>query len=83
MTAINLTIVDELLAEVDELVERLNGAELDERSGSPGAAREKRVERSRDLQHLAQIFELCAALSLHEYWVARGGSDPIYHRSHE
>lgn len=81
MSTINLSKVDELMHEADAIIARLDGVNLDERIGSKADSRETRVERSRDLQRLAQIFELCAALTLHEYWVARGGSDPIYHRS--
>lgn len=81
MSTINLSKVDELMNEADEIIRRLDGTDLDERLANKTESRERRIERSRDLQRLAQIFELSAALTLHEYWVARGGSDPIYHRS--
>ena len=81
MSTINLERVNKVLDEVENLVNELDGKVLDDRLGLPKAeARQERIERSRDLQQLAHLLELAAALARNEYWHARGGQDMIYDR---
>lgn len=84
MSTINLERLSKILDEADRLAEELDGKELDDRLGLPKAeARQQRIERSRDLQQLAHLLELGAALVRNEYWHARGGQDMIYDRKGE
>lgn len=80
----NLILLDkviDLLDASDVLVERLNGQPLNERLDTTEREdKTVRIERSRQLQELANHLELAAALVRHEYWVARGATDPIYTR---
>jgi hypothetical protein len=81
MATINLERLSRILDEADRLAEELDGKELDDRVNLPKqVAREQRIERSRDLQQLAHLLELGAALVRNEYWHARGGQDMIYDR---
>lgn len=78
---IKLTRVRNVLAEINEMVDELDGVDLDETdavtSQSKGEARKVKAQRSQDLQLLANRFELGAALVRNEYWFARGEQDPI------
>lgn len=77
---INLTTVRSVLREVNELVDDLDGRDLDETdavtSQSRGEARKIKAQRSQDLQLLASRLDLAADLVRVEYWHARGESDP-------
>lgn len=78
---IRLDKVIDLLDAADEVVEKLHGQPLNERlDDSEREDKLVRIERSRQLQELANHLELAAALVRHEYWVARGATDPIYTR---
>jgi hypothetical protein len=78
---INLTTVRRALADAQELIEGLDGRELDETdaiaSQSRGTARKERAQMSQDLQLLATRLELAASLVRVEYWYARGCDDPV------
>lgn len=78
---INLTRVRKVLADVQALVDELDGKELDEVDAislqSKTKIREIRARRSQDLQLLATRLEMAAALVRNEYWYARGEPDLI------
>lgn len=78
---IDMARVRNVLAEVDDLIEELDGFDLDETdavtSQSKGDARRLRAQKSQDLQMLANRLELAAALVRIEYWAARGNGDPL------
>lgn len=78
---IDLTRVRNVLAEVNELVEELDGVELDEtnaiESQTKTKAREIKARRSQSLQLLATRLELAGHLVRNEYWFARGEVDPL------
>ena len=77
---IDLTTVRACLSDARDLIERLDGKELDETeavtSQSRGDLRRLKAQRSQDLQLLATRLELAAGLVRVEYWYARGESDP-------
>lgn len=79
---IDLSRVREVLAEVGDLVEELDGLDLDDSdavtSQSKGARRQMKAQRSRELQLLAGRLELAASLVWVEYWYARGEADPLH-----
>lgn len=81
---IDLSGVKSVLAEVQALVNDLDGRELDDSaaitSQSKGAARQAKAQRSQDLQLLATRLELAAGLVRNEYWFARGEVDPLNRR---
>lgn len=79
---IRLDMVIDLIEASDTIIDALNGQPLDERLQGAECREDKavRIERSRQLQELANHLELAAALVRHEYWVARGAIDPIYTR---
>lgn len=78
---INLTRVRDVLAEIEELVDDLDGIDLDEtkavESQTKGKARQERARRSQELQLLGNRLELAASLVRIEYWHARGEQDPL------
>lgn len=78
---INLSAARRALTDAQDLIERLDGRELDETtaivSQSRGAARKERAQMSQDLQLLATRLELAAQLARVEYWYARGEHDPL------
>lgn len=78
---INLTTVRRVLSDAQELIDDLDGRELDEThaitSQSRGVERKKRAQMSQDLQLLATRLELAASLTRVEYWHARGCGDPV------
>lgn len=78
---IELNRVRNVLAEVQELVETLDGVDLDETdaltSQSKSKSRAEKAARSQELQLLANRLELAASLVRVEYWHARGESDPL------
>lgn len=76
---IDLSRVREVIAEATEIVDELDGVELDETDAltSTGAKRTAKAQRSQALQLLATRFELAAALTRIEYWYARGETDPL------
>jgi len=78
---IDLNRVRAVLDEVDELIEDLDGLDLDETdavtSQSKGEARRFKAQKSQDMQLLANRLELAAALVRIEYWAARGNGDPL------
>ena len=83
MSTINLSKVDAIIEEAGRLMDDLDGKVLDETLAGQqdrASAREERVQRSRDLQQLAHLFELAATLVRNEYWHARGGQDMIHGR---
>lgn len=69
-----------ILAECTELIDSLDGQDLDEtnavESQSKGAERKRRAQLSQDLNFVASRLELAAALVRVEYWYARGEDDP-------
>lgn len=81
MSNIDLTPVQGILTEVNDLVRRLDGQHLDERNAvagqSKGAARKRNAFISQDLRLLYSRLQLAAALVDKEYWKARGETDPI------
>lgn len=78
---IDLSKVRSILEQCTELLDGLNGQELDETdalvSQSKGGARQRKARLSQDLQLLATRLELAAALVRNEYWFARDGVDPL------
>lgn len=78
---IDLTKVRTILAEISELVESLDGLDLDETTAvegqSSGRARQERARKSQTLNLLASRLELAAQLTRVEYWYARGEPDPL------
>lgn len=78
---IDLSRVRNVLNEVNDLVDELDGVSLDERdavtSQSKGQARQAKAQRSQELQLLAHRLEFAASLVRNEYWFARGESDPL------
>lgn len=78
---IDLTNVRRVLSDAADIINSLDGQELDERDAIPsqsrGIERRKRAQRSQDLQLLATRLELAASLVRVEYWHARGCSDPL------
>lgn len=81
MSTINFDRVRNVLDECRDLMNSLDGMELDESnalvSQSKGAARQRKAKASQDLQMLATRFELAASLVRVEYWIARGELDPL------
>lgn len=78
---INLTKVRDVLDEVDEVVDSLDGRLHDETrslTAKKSVARDERAAVSRQLQFLATRLELAAALARSEYWTSRGFPDHIY-----
>lgn len=77
---IDLSRVRAVLAEIQELVDELDGVVLDEREAlvvqQKGKARREAARRSQALNLLASRFELGAALTRVEYFHARGEADP-------
>lgn len=77
---IDLSMVRACLATATQLIEDLDGKELDETdavtSQSRGELRKVKAQRSQDLQLLATRLELAGALVRNEYWYARGEQDP-------
>lgn len=78
---IDMSRVRAVLNEVDDLIDDLDGFDLDETDAvtnqSKGDARRLKAQKSQDLQLLANRLELAAALVRIEYWAARGASDPL------
>lgn len=77
---IDLSKVRDVLEEINQLVAKLDGQELDETgavdSQSSGRARQERARLSQSLNLLATRLELAASLTRVEYWYARGDGDP-------
>lgn len=77
---IDLSKVRDVLEEINELVAKLDGQDLDETGAvdnqSSGRARQERARLSQSLNLLATRFELAASLTRVEYWYARGDGDP-------
>lgn len=77
---IDLNPVRRVLDDVQNLIDNLDGQELDETnaivSQSRGEVRKHRAQLSQDLQLLATRLELAASLARIEYWYARGEKDP-------
>lgn len=78
---IDLSRVRNILREVEELIEELDRLDFDDTRAltdqSKGRARQRRAEKSQELQLLATRFELAASLVRVEYWHARGEADPL------
>jgi hypothetical protein len=77
--AIDLSRVRAILDEIDELIDDLDGVELDERTAieqPPGKARHDRAHQSQTLNLVADRLALAASLVRVEYWAARGHKDP-------
>lgn len=78
---IDLTNTKQVLADVVQLVNRLDGQELDDTdaitSQSKGELRKRKAQLSQDLQLLATRLEFAASLVRNEYWYARGSRDPL------
>jgi hypothetical protein len=76
---IELSCLRKALAEVVEVLEDLDGRDLDEVDAltdqSKGAARVERARMSQDLNFMADRLALAEQLVRHEYWKARGESD--------
>jgi hypothetical protein len=84
---IDLSQVRFILEEAQELVEELDGVDLDEStavtSQSKGRDRRERAELSQSLNLLGDRLLLASSLVKVEYWHARGFEDPLRsHRSH-
>jgi hypothetical protein len=73
--SINLTKVREVLHEVDEVVDDLDGRWHNDSRPKPS---HERAATSRQLQFLATRLELAAALTRSEYWAAKGYTDHIH-----
>ena len=82
---IDMTKIQAVLRDAQDLAVDLHGEELDERdaTSSPkggvakGEARRRRAELSQNLQFLAARLEMAAALARNEYWYARGEVDAL------
>lgn len=77
---INLKAARRAIDDAVQLIEDLDGRELDEThaitSQSRGALRKEKAQMSQDLQLIATRLELAASLVRVEYWHARGEGDP-------
>lgn len=80
-TVIDLERVRGVLGQVHDLMEDLEGQDLDDSRAvedqSKGKARQERARKAQDLQLLASRLEFAAALVRNEYWFARGELDPL------
>ena len=78
---IELNAVGRILDEALNIVDDLNGQQLDERkavsSQSKGEVRKRNAEMSKELNYLADQLTLAAALVRNQYWAARGNPDHL------
>lgn len=79
MSTLNLTKVSDILDEVTEYVEDLDGRSHDDAACSrrKSTERDERAAVSRQLNLIADRLEMAAALTRSEYWTARGFTDHI------
>lgn len=80
---IDFKMVRDVLQDIGELVDDLDGIDLDESdaitSQSKGRHRQERARISQDLNLLADRLDLAAQLVRVQYWKARGEEDPLSH----
>lgn len=75
---IDLAAVKAILTDALALVEELDGQQLDEtQPQQKGRGQQDRMRFSRSLQLLDDRLRLASALTMNEYWYARGEVDPL------
>lgn len=78
---IDLKAVKSVVAEIESLIDTLDGQDLDETTAvaeqSKGKARQERAKMSQELNLLADRLMMASTLVRNEYWFARGEIDPL------